>query len=132
MSRSDLDPMAMAQIEEQGQRIVGELNQQVRDLADTSRAAAAAEHLYKMNRAKLLYRAEGRSADQREAWAMEQPTGGPDGETLADLDYAYRITAAERDAVVERGRSLRAQLDWTRTLAANARPATANSSGMGG
>jgi hypothetical protein len=136
MSR-DLDPMAMAEIETEIRRLMSAANDQVRDLAEACRAAGAAEHWFKVSQAKLIFRApkELKNAEQRVGWAYEQEVvDRTTGEKtlLEDLDFTYRATAAEREAVVERGRMIRTQLEAMRTLAANARPATANSRGVGG
>jgi hypothetical protein len=128
--------MAMHDIEAAIHELMEKANDQVADLATQSHEAAAAEHVFKRARAKLLLQAGealgGRSsAEQREAWCWEQTTG-PAGEVLADLDWQYRETAAIKEATVERGRMIRAQLDAMRTLAANVRPAMAHASGTGG
>jgi hypothetical protein len=134
--------MSMLQIEDQIHELIQAGNEQVEEHAKCAREAAAAEHLFKRARAKLLMQArqhfagERSSEADREAWGMEQPTGArnDDGspEVLADLDWAYRETAAVRDACVERGRMIRAQLSAAQTLASNVRSSVAHATGTGG
>lgn len=119
----DVDPWAMHDIEAQIHELMQRANAITIDLADYSRRAAAAEHLYRLALARATLTAEGKTVAEREAAALL---------AVEEQHWTYKEATATLAATQEAGRMVRTQLDAMRTLAANVRPAMANALGVGG
>lgn len=116
-------PLSSIQIEEEVWRISERLDHQVGEIAKRARAAAEADVAYKLAHAKAVLVAEGATVGERDAKALLE---------CADEYHAHRGADAVLLAAQEAGRSLRAQIDALRTLAASQRAALTYAEGVGG
>lgn len=117
-----VDPLSQVSVEREILRVAGLLDHQVGEIAKRARAAASAEVDHKLAHAKALLRQEGGTVAEREARALIECA-----ETYALHKGADAVLLAAQEA----GRSLRAQIDALRTLAANQRAAITTSEGNG-
>lgn len=117
-----VDPMSQVSVEREILRISGLLDHQVGEVAKRARAAAEAEVAYKLAFARHSLIVDGKTVGEREAAALL--------ECEAEL-AAHKGADAVLLAAQEAGRSLRAQIDALRTLAANQRAAITYTEGRG-
>lgn len=104
--------LSQGQIESEILRLSDALEEQTNELARRLEAAAEAEVAWKQAEAIALLRSAMRSEHQRKAEALT---------INAEQHRAFRISDARSSATTEICRTLRAQLDSLRTLAANVR-----------
>lgn len=117
-----VDPMSQVSVEQEILRISGLLDHQVGEVAKRARAAAEAEVAWKLAYARHSLIAEGKTVGERDAAALLE---------CEDELKAHKYADAVLLAAQEAGRSLRAQIDALRTLAANQRAAITYSEGKG-
>lgn len=107
-----IDP---GRIDAELERLSAVLEERTETLAELSTTAAQAEVAFKLAKARALLRADGRNAGEREARAL----------LAVQTEYTdHELAAARLHAQQELLRTLRAQLDALRTLAANVRAQT--------
>ena len=116
------DPLSQASVESEILRLSGRLDWQVGEIGKRARAAAGAEVDHKLAFARALLEQEGGTVAEREAKALIACA-----ETYALHKGADAVLLAAQEA----GRSLRAQIDALRTLAANQRAAMTYTQGVG-
>ena len=117
-----VDPLSQVSVEREILRLSGLLDHQVGEVAKRASAAAEAEVAYKLGMARATLVAGGKTVAERDAEALLE---------CEDAYAAHKGADAVLLAAQEAGRSLRAQIDALRTLAANQRAAITYSEGVG-
>lgn len=115
-------PLSDVEIAAEITRISQRLDHQVTELAKRSRAAAAAEVRYKLEYARAVLDVEAPTVAERDAMALL---------ACEDAYAAHKGAQAVLLAAQEAGRSMRAQADMLRTLAAGQRAALTYAEGVG-
>ncbi len=115
-------PLSDIEISAEVWRISGLLDFQVGEIAKRARAAAEADHAYKVAYAKAVLRVEGATVAERDAKALLE---------CEQEHLDHKVADAVLLAAQEAGRSLRSQIDALRTLSAAQRAALTYSEGVG-
>lgn len=118
---SDLDPMAQIEVESEIRRLVKELADITRDVAESSTNEAQARVTFKTMYAQAYLSAKG-TVDERRAKAQDEAEVA-----FEELEFAQAAARAAQEA----GRNVRCSLDAMRTLAANVRSSVQHSTGEG-
>jgi len=106
------DVVTQARVESEIMRLSALLEDRNDAIASAAERAAHADVAYRRMHAGAILQAEGRNAEQREAWAHLQ---------VLDEYYERKMAESSLLAAQESARSLRAQLSALQSLAANIR-----------